>query len=241
VTTPRTFPSLIAERLRSDPGQPLVTAYDDRTGERTELSVTTYANWVSKTANLFVDELGLEAGDTVLLDLPPHWLVPVFLGAAWSSGLAVTDTAQVRHDLVVCGPDTVAQHTGADQVVACSLQPFAVRFPEPLPEGVLDYGLLWPGQSDVFLGTTLPSPDTVAWLSEAQPQTHSDLLEAAAAVAQEPGVRLITDVHPAAGHGVPAFLAPLVHQGSLVLVSNATDGSWPARQEAERATTVLRA
>jgi hypothetical protein len=26
-----------------------------------------------------------------------------------------------------------------------------------------------------------------------------------------------------------------------VLVSNATDGSWPARQQAERATTVLRA
>jgi uncharacterized protein (TIGR03089 family) len=240
VTAPRTFPSLIAERLRSDPGQPLVTAYDDRTGERTELSVTTYANWVSKTANLFVDELGLDAGDTVRLDLPPHWLVPVFLGAAWSSGLAVTEDPRVRPDVVVCGPGTMADHQAAGHVVACSLQPFAVRFTDPLPEGVLDYGLLWPGQSDVFMGTTLPSPDTVAWLAEGQAHTHSDLLEAAAAVAQEPGVRLLTDVHPASERAVPAFLAPLVHEGSLVLVSNAGDDGWPARQEAERATTVLR-
>src|SRR3546814_13660057 len=43
-------------RLAADPGQPLVTFYDDTSGERTELSVKTYANWVSKTANLYVDE-----------------------------------------------------------------------------------------------------------------------------------------------------------------------------------------
>ena len=106
VTPPRTFPELLAARLQADPGQPLLTAYDDTTGERTELSVTTYANWVSKTGNLFVDELGLDAGDTVLLDLPAHWLVPVFLGAAWSSALAVTTDPGVDHDLVVCGPDS---------------------------------------------------------------------------------------------------------------------------------------
>src|SRR3954454_23848628 len=98
VATPRTIPELLAGRLRADPGQPLVTAYDDGTGERTELSVTTYLNWVSKTANMFTDELGLDAGDAVLLDLPSHWLVPVFLGAAWSAGLAVTTDREVAHD-----------------------------------------------------------------------------------------------------------------------------------------------
>src|SRR5213076_3247234 len=108
----RTFPELIAARLQGDPGQPLVTAYDDATGERTELSVTTYANWVSKTANLFTDDLGLDAGDTVLLDLPAHWLVPVFLGAAWSSALAVTTDPSVAHDVVVCGPDSLPAYDG---------------------------------------------------------------------------------------------------------------------------------
>ena len=67
-----------------------MTFYDDRTGERVELSVATYANWVAKTASLLQDELGLEHGDRLLLDLPPHWLGPVWLGAAWSLGLVVT-------------------------------------------------------------------------------------------------------------------------------------------------------
>jgi uncharacterized protein (TIGR03089 family) len=243
VVTPRTFPSLVAQRLNSDPGQPLLTAYDDATGERTELSVTTYANWVSKTANLFTDELGLEAGDAVLIDLPPHWLVPVFLGAAWCAGVAVTTTphVHVRHELVVCGPETIADHANASQVVACSLLPFAVRFPEPLPGGVHDFGLLWPGQSDVFIGLGPPSPDTVAWLTRERPRTQSEVLEAATAVHHERGVRLLTDVHPASQAGVPAFLAPLVSGGSVVLLRHAADASWSARHRDERTTAELRA
>jgi uncharacterized protein (TIGR03089 family) len=241
VSTPRTFPHLLVDRLRADPGQPLVTAYDDATGERTELSVTTYANWVSKTANLLTDELGLDAGDTVRLDLPSHWLVPVFLGAAWSAGLSVTRTEGRDHALVVCGPDTVDRHREAPQVVACSLLPFAVRFADTLPSGVLDYGLLWPGQSDVFMGLTPPSPDTVAWLADGTARTQADLLEDATSRGYEPGVRLLTDVHPAQDSGVPAFLGPLLRGGSLVLLRNATDDSWPARQDDERATAVLRA
>ena len=240
MSTARTFPQLVARRLRSQPDQPFITAYDDSTGERTELSMTTYVNWVSKTANLFTDELGLEAGDTVLVDLPPHWLVPVFLGAAWSSGLAITLDAGRPHDVVVCGPDTVAEHVASEHVVACSLLPFAVRFNDPLPDGVLDYGLLWPGQSDVLVGT-LPSPDAVAWLSGEGPRTQAALLEAAAASGHSAGVRLLTDVHPAAGEGVPAFLGPLTRDGSVVLLRNATDEKWPARRKDERATSELRA
>ena len=160
-TLARTFPELLADRLHADPGQPLVTAYDDTTGERTELSVTTYVNWVSKTANLFTDELGCDAGDTVLLDLPSHWLVPVFLGAAWSAALAVDDRprGRARRRRVRTGP-SVSATSDADQVVACSLLPFAVRFADPLPAGVLDYGVLWPGQSDVFVGLDAAEPRT---------------------------------------------------------------------------------
>jgi uncharacterized protein (TIGR03089 family) len=241
VKPPRTFPELLAARLQGDPGQPLVTAYDDATGERTELSVTTYANWVSKTANLLTDELGLDAGDTVLLDLPSHWLVPVFLGAAWSSALAVTTDPDVPHDVVVCGPDTVEDHEGSDPVVACALLPFAVRFGEALPSGVLDYGLLWPGQSDVFVPFTAPTPDTPAWRGPGQARTHAELLEEATVAGYAPGARLLTDVHPAAEHGVPAFLGPLLSGGSLVLLRHPGTQTWPARTEDERADVVLRA
>ncbi len=243
MTLPRTFPELLAARLRADPGRPLVTAYDDTTGERTELSVTTYANWVSKTGNLFVDELGLDAGDTVLLDLPSHWLVPVFLGAAWSSALAVTTDPAIDHALVVCGPETMDRHLGADQVLACALRPFAVRFPEPLPAGVLDYGLLWPGQSDVFMPLEPPTPDTPAWRHEHGVRTQAELIEAAAGAGadHEAGVRLLTDLHPATDDGVTAFLGPVLGGGSLVLLRNPQENTWPARQDDERATAVVRA
>jgi uncharacterized protein (TIGR03089 family) len=175
----------------------------------------------------------------VLLDLPSHWLVPVFLGAAWSGGLAVTTSTDVPHDVVVCGPEDLERHTGGD-VVACSLLPFAVRFTDPLPAGVLDYGLLWPGQSDVFVSVSPPSPDTVAWLDGDRPTPQAELLESAATADLEPGVRLLTDLHPATDAGVRTFLAPLAQDGSLVLVRNPAEGSWPARQRDERATSVLR-
>lgn len=238
---PRTFPELLVTRLQGDPGQPLLTAYDDSTGERTELSATTYVNWVSKTANLLTDELGLDAGDTVLLDLPSHWLVPVFLGAAWSAALSVTTDADVAHDVVVCGPESIARHDGADPLVACSLLPFAVRFADALPSGVLDYGVLWPGQSDVFVPVTAATPDTPAWLEPGDARTQAELLEEAARAGYAPGARLLTDVHPASAHAVPAFLGPLLSGGSLVLLRHPSDATWPARHEDERADVELRA
>ncbi len=244
VNPPRTFPDLLDSRLRSDPGQPLVTAYDDSTGERTELSVTTYANWVSKTANLFTEELDLEPGDTVLLDLPPHWLVPVFLGAAWTAGLRVTTDGDSPCELVVCGPASTARHAASgehDRVLACSLRPFATRFTEALPPDVVDYGLAWPGQSDVFLAVEPVGASTPAWRASTGTATHADLLEQAAEAGCADGVRLLTDVHPAQSRGVPVLLAPLVAGGSLVLVSGAAEDTWSARAASERATAVLRA
>ncbi|SEF97788.1 TIGR03089 family protein [Thermomonospora echinospora] len=78
---------LLAGRLAEDPSRPLVTFYDDATGERVELSGRTFANWVAKTANLLVDGLGAQPGDRAVLVLPPHWQTAVWLMACWSAGL----------------------------------------------------------------------------------------------------------------------------------------------------------
>src|SRR2546430_14952911 len=72
-----------------DPTRPILTWYDDGTGERTELSGATLANWVAKTANLFVDGLGLGPGDHAVVLLPPHWQTAAVLLGAWSAGLTV--------------------------------------------------------------------------------------------------------------------------------------------------------
>lgn len=207
-----TFPALLDRRLAADPGQPLLTFYDDATGERTELSVKTFANWVSKTANLLTDELMLDAGDGIRVELPPHWLGPVFLGAAWSAGLEVGADA----DVVVVGPDGLAARAGA--VLACALHPFALPFPDPLPAGVLDHGVLWPSQSDVFAA-----------------YAATDL-----AVPAADDRRVITDHDPLGADGQELFLGLLAGRGSLVLVAHPDDGKWPARSQSERATASLR-
>ncbi len=64
---------VLAGAVRRDPTRPLLTWYDDATGERTELSGATLANWVAKTANLLVDGVGLGPGDRAGVLLPPHW------------------------------------------------------------------------------------------------------------------------------------------------------------------------
>ena len=209
-----TLPPLLERRLRADPGQPFVTYYDDRTGERTELSVKTWANWVSKTANLFADELMLDPGDDLRIDLPAHWLGTVFLGGLWSCGLGLDDTAPVA----IVGPEGL-QDSLAATTMACSLRPFATRFAEPLPPGVLDHGVLWAGQSDVF------SPVEPTELGEIEPDDR----------------RVLTDLNPLSTPGQQLLLGLLAGSGSLVLVGQAEDSTWPARSQSERATAVLRA
>jgi len=77
------------EQLRRDGARPLLTWYDDASGERIELSVATAANWAAKTANLLVDEHDLGPGDAVSLEPPAHWLTAVVALGAWTAGVAV--------------------------------------------------------------------------------------------------------------------------------------------------------
>jgi uncharacterized protein (TIGR03089 family) len=228
---------LLTAELRRDPGRPFLTWYDEHTGERVELSVTTYANWVAKTASLLVEEHDLERGDLVLVDLPAHWLGPVFLGAAWLAGLVVafpgseSDTGR-EPAAVVCGPDGLARWADrADDlpVLACSLLPMGVRFADPLPPGVHDVGLEVWSQPDAFTPWDPPGPDDVAMLLPTGQVTQEQLWSSVAAGSElTGGDRLLTGANPASPPGVAALAGPLATSGSLVLVA----GADPARLEA---------
>jgi uncharacterized protein (TIGR03089 family) len=218
-----TFAAVLADRLRRDPGRPLVTFYDDETGERVELSVTTYANWVAKAGSLLVDELGVERGETLRIDLPPHWLLPVFLGAAWSAGLVVTDDDDPT--AVVCGPDQLDRWAGdaAERVVlACSLLPLGVRFAEPVPTGVHDVGIeIW-SQPDAFIPWDPPTAEDDAVALSGVRRSQQEMWEAAAAGTLLPdGGRLLVAASPASPPELATFTEPLAKGGSLVLVTRA--------------------
>ena len=136
--TDNVFAAVLARELRADPGRPLVTFYDFATGERVELSMATYANWVAKTASLLVEEVDLERGQRLLVDLPAHWLTPVFLGAAWTVGLEVVwDESEHRADGFVTGPEGLTSYVDngvGRPVIATSLLPLGERgSPTPYP------------------------------------------------------------------------------------------------------------
>ncbi|MCA1220326.1 TIGR03089 family protein [Streptomyces sp. 8L] len=229
----RTPADLLRSALAADPARPLVTFYDDATGERVELSVATFSNWVAKTANLLQDDLSAGPGDRLALLLPAHWQTAVWLLACASVGV----TAEVGGDpadadVVVSGPDTldVARACGGERV-ALALRPLGGRFPEP-PEGFVDYAVEVPSHGDRFVPYAPVDPSGIALrvpgdaggkgLTEL---TATALVERAAADAERrglaPGSRLLSGLPYDTWEGLSAGLyAPLAADGSVVLCRN---------------------
>ena len=242
-TASSTFAAVLTGQLRGDPARPLVTFYDDATGERVELSVTTYANWVAKTAGLLQDELDVERGGLLLVDLPTHWLAAVWLGAAWTVGASVTDDrARLEDaDLVVCGPDGLEELAGAADrvpVVGLSLRPLGARFDRPLPTGVVDYGAVVLGQPDAFTPYDPPEAADVAWVDAAGELSQAALWTGEPLVGA--GGRLLTDVPPCTRAGLATLVSPLTQGGGTVWVRHPDADGWARRYDAERATAELR-
>jgi uncharacterized protein (TIGR03089 family) len=216
-----TFPQVLSGLLARDSGRPLVTFYDDATGERTELSVATYANWVAKVCSLLVEELDVEPGSRLRVDLPTHWLGPVVLGAAWAGGLEVVWDGAA--DAVVTGPEGVVRWASESEripVVASALLPLAVRSPEPLPAGVHDLGVEVWSQPDAYAVWPEPADDDPAVAGVTQDELWS---AAAAGSSLTDGGRLLSETSPASPSGLASCTEPLARSGSMVLVVHASD------------------
>lgn len=158
---------LLAAALSRDPGRPLITFYDDARGERAELSVATFANWVAKTANFLRDGLGATPGDRVAIDLPAHWQSAVWLAACWASGTiavpgaaeAVTEGAQI----IVVRRDGARPAPGADEVVVLGLGPLGLPVRGASnPPGWVDYDVEIHSYGDRFAPGPLGSLDRPA-------------------------------------------------------------------------------
>lgn len=231
-----TIDSLLAGALARDPAGPLLTYYDDATGERIELSATTFANWVAKTANLLQDELDVSAEDEVGILLPAHWQTAVILFGAWSVGARTTNSPTAQ--AVFCTDETLAV-ADADTLVALSLAPLGRPFTTP-PEGAIDYAAVVPGQPDGFAAYDPPTDETAATAD----LTQGDVVEEAAETAAELGVRerdRVLTVLPWKDFDdwCAGLLAPLSVGASVVLCVNVDTDALSARAEAERVTATL--
>lgn len=218
-----TLAELLARRVRTDGASPLLTYYDLASGERTELSGVTFANWVAKTANLVADELLLSPGDVVGLALarshPGHWVTLVWELACWQTGTVVSlDGSGGEPRVVVCGPEwSEVDPAGAD-LVACALHPWGLGFVTPLPPGVLDYALEVRGQPDAY--PVAPLPGTApAWVDGERRLSQADLVGPGPQPAQR---RLVRPGEPWATASA-ALVRPLRDGGSTVLVAGEAD------------------
>ncbi|SDC06129.1 TIGR03089 family protein [Geodermatophilus telluris] len=248
---PRTPSDLLAAALRRDAAAPLVTAYDDATGERVELSATTLANWVAKTANLLQDEFDVGAGSTVAVALPVHWQTAAVLLGVWSCGAAVLDTAVEDDgrldtaDVVLAAQDRLAPLEEQDllELVGLSLHPLGLGMTD-YRGPARDFALEVRAHGDVFAPLVPADPDAPGLLAGGLQLTLGGLVAAAGELAGRLGIaagdRLLVDERTAAEAGPVAWLlAPLAAGASLVLCRNAVVDGLRSRAEAERVTATL--
>ena len=232
------MPAAFQSAVAADPARPLLTWYDDATGERTELSGATLANWVSKTANLLTDGCGLGPGDVAAVRTPPHWqTVAIYLGV-WTAGLAITHNPSSSPDVAFLMPDASA---AAADSFAVGLHPFALPVRD-LQSGVADWVSSARVHGDYYTGPAVAaSAAALVDLPGGGSVTQGDLVTRGLARAGEldlaPGSRVLISV---ADHPQPMdwLVAPLVAGCTLVAVANADPSILDSRAGAERATLV---
>lgn len=237
--TPEQF---FADLLAADPGHPVVTYYDEASGERSELSAKSLANWVAKTHHLLGTELGLGVGDTALIALPAHWIsVPALLGCL-TAGLALTAGADDADVAFVC-PATATQASGVADVYVLAPESAAVGLGDAVPAGTQDYVNAVRPQEDKWAGVRFGAgPTDRCFGGRSRAEVAADATRRAGELGLQRGARALS-TRDWAGYDdwLDTLLAPLAVGGSVVYVRNCTDPAVLERRAAqERVTTIVR-
>ncbi|TWF78568.1 uncharacterized protein (TIGR03089 family) [Pseudonocardia hierapolitana] len=228
-------------RTGSSAARPLITFYDDATGERVELSGTTTANWAAKAANLLREECDVEPGTPVALLLPAHWQTAAVLLAAWWCGAEVV-SEPTGAEWVLCDADRVDIALASDPaggVVALSLDAFGKGVPG-LPPGVVDFATEVRLQGDDFVPWE-QVPGSAPALDGA---SVDEVLAGARARAGELGLsrtdRVLSTLDWNTGDCLrDGLLAVLAAEASLVQVRHPDEAALARRATAERTTVRL--
>jgi uncharacterized protein (TIGR03089 family) len=230
---------LFGDLLAAEPGRPFVTYYDEATGERSELSVKSLANWVAKTHFLLIDELGLGVGDTAFIDLPAHWIsVPAVLGCL-TAGLALTDDP-TDAAVAFVQPSSVEAATGVPDVYAIAPTSAAVGLRDDVPAGTADFVASVRPQADAWAGVQFRASASDPCLDG---RNRAEVVSWAQARAVElgagAGARVLSTREWAGPvDWVDTLLVPLVRGGSVVYVRNAPNDVVIARRMSQERATV---
>ena len=243
--------NVAAERLTGRYGdKPFITWYDDHRDERVELSYRTFGNWVAKTANLLVAELGAEPGDRVGAVLADHWQTPIVLAACWRAGVSV---------LVL---DPAAPGPPPEGLVAAFVREEYLGFAETALGGTtvvaltadllgrsqrdlgkaLSFSRLVPSMGDEFDGGPDPAGDALTAGGDAA--TMAGLVERAAALAGRTGLgdadRLLSGRSLLTVDGaVTGLLAPFLGGAGVVLAAGLDPARFWKRVADERVTLAV--
>jgi uncharacterized protein (TIGR03089 family) len=235
---------LLSRAVQRDPARPLLTYYDDKAGERAELSATTLANWVAKTANLLQDEIALGVGDRVAVLLPTHWQTAAVLLASWAVGGVVGTEpagAAIAFTDVPRLPRVLAAAPG--EVAALSLAPMGQGLAEPA-DGALDFAAVVRAHGDSFSPYAPVPEDAPAVDDDGMLLSGAELVEEAHRRAGELGLRegdrvlTVLDWEDPADW-VDGLLAPLAAGASLVLCVHPDPELIRARAEAEQVSATV--
>lgn len=216
----------LEHRVRVSSSAPLITYYDVSLGERTELSVKTFANWVDKSVNLLssmdIDEQPRTV-NTLLMDHPGHWVALIWTIATWQYGGTICmttaeTTPSARHlDVAVIGPHNPHPVPGIE-TIACSLHPLGLGFAHR-PQGVTDFAEVL-SQPDVHwrvphCGLAINGDREVSWdeLNAIEPSADRRLL-----VASHDAWHMVRD----------GLVAPILGGGSSVIASGEPDDTYLA-------------
>jgi uncharacterized protein (TIGR03089 family) len=229
----QTIGAIFVAAVRAEPTRPLLTYYDDASGERTELSGATLDNWVAKTANLLVDGCGLGVGDRAAVLLPPHWQAAGVLLGCWSAGLALSTA---HPDVVFAALDRAADAPGALERYALGLAPMGLPLRQ-VPEGFADYIAEVRGHGDRFAGGLVPT-STPAIDGTTQGELCALARDRAAEFGLSAGDRVLVDAetHP---DPLDWLLAPLAAGATIVLCGHLDPAALPRRRADERITKHL--
>lgn len=212
---------MLSQLLADDPASPRLTVYNEADGTRMDFSAQTTENWASKVANFLREELDLDDGSAILVDLPVSWQTVMISLGALAAGVTVhfatdtvatadsSDTADAAEPVVFfTTTDKASEYANRGDVVVVTTDPFGRGVEElgqQVPEGAVDFGPTVRFYGDFYPGQTRP----LAELIESSVEPHAE--------------RLLSTGWTDSSSFQRQVLSPLAAGGSAVVVAGMVD------------------